>query len=478
MARNMVERENIIRRKIPDIFGRKIKRTDIATYEKVRRGYRCLYDKIKNSIPIEHLDHAVIRYELAHNCRNIEEQIIHLRSLICMQSKDYSKRVFIIKEFLNCLLRHHGVVYEGLLFGSSISGLGFKDSDLDLRLRPLLEVDVDLLEPIEHDRASVENILKNIAYQTAKCSPAFGYSAPGGRCPLAALQFVRSSVEPERIKYCDNVCIEQGIKLDVSMLARNSLGSFNSKYIRFLCHLEPKFHLLAIVLRYWSKSHDLIQQGRLSSYALLTMLIFFCQNISPPLLPTVDKMRETYFRDLDIDVKSDSKIRIGMLRQEWNCLISFSKKSYEPTKNSEPLCVLILKFFEFYLNFPYSTTGIMTTRTGQYVNHNEFKASLLFDDQFPVKTILNIQDPFDLSHNVTCGMTSAFFKKFLLTTRYSYERLFTELGTFTKPTDLTRKSKLANNNQDDNDNLDRLESWGLNVIFYRLTKKKLKSSRE
>ena len=50
------------------------------------------------------------------------------------------------------------------------------------------------------------------------------------------------------------------------------------------------------------------------------------------------------------------------------------------------MCVLLLKFFEFYLKFPYST-HIITIRPGRALSHQEFKESPKFHQRFPIKSL-------------------------------------------------------------------------------------------
>jgi DNA polymerase sigma len=65
-----------------------------------------------------------------------------------------------------------------------------------------------------------------------------------------------------------------GITCDLSLT--NSLGIKNSKLIVSLCKLEPKFQILAIVLRFWAKLNGFFGSSQMSSYAFL-MLVFFAK---------------------------------------------------------------------------------------------------------------------------------------------------------------------------------------------------------
>lgn len=434
------------------IYGRKISRQDRGLFHQQGRTSDCLMKLGQQYLEIHPLDHKHIRDVLNYSCDTIEHQFIALRKCIQLTNEDYQRRFMFTQCLLTCLHRHHNVVYQGILFGSTVNGLGFRDSDIDLRLRPLKLVDGrGTYEPVTLDEDMVDRILRNIAHQTTKCSPAFGEFVPSSRCPIAKLIFVK----PHTVK---NNPPEDSLKYDISLSTSNPLSSFNSRLLRFLCDLEPKFHLLATALRYWSIKHDLIVPGHLSSYALVNMLIYFCQVIEPPLLPTIDKMRDLYFEHCSEKEDSEKPCRKGLTKLEWQCLVCFRKEFYKPSTNTEPLSVLLLKFFEFYLNFPYST-HIITARTGRALDHTEFLQSNQYDTRFQIKQFINIQDPFDLKHNLTAGMQGLYFKYFTILLRFSYERLFQELlNNFSRGLSSKKNQQFQ---------------WGLNVLFTQVSNKEL-----
>lgn len=440
-------------------FARKINTRDRLLFEHRPRSFDCL-GHLYNQLVARPLDSEQIRDSLAFKCSTIEHQIVLLRDFILLNKEDLTKRYDFTRSLLDCLLRHHEVVYEGVMFGSSINGLGFRDSDVDLRLRPLKRIGRKF-EPLRYDRDHVERTLRNIAWQTTRCLPALGEFVPSTRCPIAKLTFISGYLQKHET-------LHEMINYDISLSSDNSLGSFNSKYLKFLCELEPKFHLLATVVRYWSKMHNLIVSGFLSSYALVNMLIFFCQTLDEPLLPTVDQMRDVRLANEKRNVHPLK----GLTQIEWHCLISLVPSDYSRSKNIEPLSVLLLKFFEFYLNFPYSN-HVITVRPGRALKQDEFVSSPQYHPRFPMKDYLNIQDPFDLKHNLTSGMTGEHLRLFLITVRYSYEKLFRELTcNFIKPIELVSGNKISSRKNDNTTKKSiKLDSrdWGLNALFVSLT---------
>lgn len=425
---------------------RSVKSVDKELFLHTPRDPSCLFQRAYKHIKVKQVEHDKILVSLSKD-KTIEHQFLTLRSLTHLDKIDYNSRVQFTKLLLGCLLNHHKVIYEGILFGSSVNGLGFHDSDVDLRLRPLGYIpNNEGYELLRIDENWADSALRNIAYQTTRCSPAMGEFIPSNRCPIAKMTFMSGG----KTGYLSNKeCqrLVEGLKFDISMNSTNYLGSFNSKVLRFFCSLEPKFHLLATTIRYWSVRQSLIVPGYLSSYALINMLIFFCQTTSPPILPTIDQMREKALKN-DQYKQNGVECKKGLLQLEWQCILSLDKSHYERSANREPLGIILLKFFEFYLNFPYSTQ-IITTRLGKSLSHDEFKLSPQYHPQFPIKSHLNIQDPFELKHNLTSGMQGASFRRMILIFKTSYERLFLEL---------------LNNFV----NTDKKLDWGLIAIFKKI----------
>lgn len=445
-------------------FPKGFNKRDRAIFLHTARSENCFYKHAKNLLTVAKINPFQIQEKLV-ACQSIEHQIVALRSLIQLSRKDYEQRYLFTELLLTCLHRHHNVIYEGMLFGSTVNGLGFHDSDVDLRLRPLQNIGEDeygpVFEPIQYDKDMVERVLRDIAFQTTRCCAASGAFVPSTRVPVAKLVFL--DIQRKRPI--------ESLKYDISLSSTNPFGTLNSRYLRFLCHLEPKFHLLASVLRYWSTVHELIVPGYLSSYALVSMLIFFCQTIEPPLLPTINQMR-----DLELDKNFPGRApseKKGMTQAEWSCIICLREDLYTPSTNTEPLAVLLLKFFEFYLNFPYST-HLITTRPGRALTFEEYQSSAQFHPKFKIKSFLNIQDPFDLAHNLTSGMDGRHFHLFMTTMRFSYERLFKELlNNFSRPPSknlVDNKVRMANNLTLYSYN----KPWGLLNIFTKLTNQEKK----
>lgn len=415
------------------LSGRKVPRHLRSRFESAPRGLHCLNKYCGNYMYVERLDYVMIRNQLNSKCPTIEHQMIAIRKLTHLTQEKFNIRLSFVKEFLNCLLQHHDTVYEGTVFGSSINGLGFIDSDVDLRLNPMkFYKDCELLEPMPYNGQEIENTLRNIANQTTICNPCFGEYVPSSRCPVAKLTFYTGNARSKYRTKEQVKSLKKGVSCDVSMLTGNTLVGLNSKLIRFYCFFDPKFHILAYVVKYWAHIHELIKPGQLSSYALINMLIFFCQQLNDPLIPTVNNMRDKYFQNLK--QSENAKLAKALVKIEWNCLVCFQKGYYQGFgKNKELISILLLKFYEFLMNFNYSK-HIISIASGKHMTIDEYQASDSYHSSFPIKGFINIQDPFDHTHNLTAGMEQKHFEYMIDIISHSYEKLFLELlNNFDRP---------------------------------------------
>ena len=82
------------------------------------------------------MDHKEIQESLSKLC-DINEQMSLLRSLCSLQSEDLKQREE-IRHFIENLLKKLYPRCKVHLFGSSINGLGFKDSDIDAYIGKLI----------------------------------------------------------------------------------------------------------------------------------------------------------------------------------------------------------------------------------------------------------------------------------------------------------------------------------------------------
>ncbi len=149
-----------------------------------------------------------------------------------------------------------------------------------------------------------------------------------------------------------------GITCDLSLT--NSLGIRNSKLIAFLCKLEPKFQTLAIVLRFWAKLNGFIGSSQMSSYAFSMLIVFFCQNLNPPLLPTIE-----------LSAPNKNLIINGI--KSWFCShIDLYRMSSSQEDNDLSVKDLLPLFVEYYAHFDFENR-IICPRNGKVITKRKLK---------------------------------------------------------------------------------------------------------
>ncbi|XP_068726733.1 terminal uridylyltransferase 4-like isoform X2 [Montipora capricornis] len=142
------------------------------------------------------------------------------------------------------------------VFGSSLTGFGLKDSDINL----------DLVIPdqgnVPHILLSILDLLqKNESYSDVK-------SDFDAKVPRILFKHVSSG-------------------LDCELSPGNFTASKTSQLLKTYYELDPRVRLLAVGLRYWARvcSIDCQSDGGLPGYSLALMVIQFLQEIKPPVLP-------------------------------------------------------------------------------------------------------------------------------------------------------------------------------------------------
>ncbi len=205
--------------------------------------------------------------------------------------------------------------------------------------------------------------------------------------------------------------------------ASNALGIAITRLLRFLCSLEPRFHILNVLLRYWAKTEAYLNRpNALSSYALSNLLLYFFQAQKPhPLFPPVD-----YFVKLN-----DALLGARKIVNDWRC--DFCRDPARiawRTENQETVGQLLVGFFRFYATFDFRSVKI-STRMGRLwrlkvgprgqeneklsgrgrggVQRNRRRRG--GGDRGCHLPFVHIMDPFELNNNLTARMKPQMYKK-------------------------------------------------------------------
>lgn len=261
-------------------------------------------------------------------------------------------------------------------YGSAITGLAFRDSDVDCFISVKSTQTKHLITKHSNDLHShLVKETKNILQRHKRI--------------FKRVVCLSSSIFPI-VKFLH---VLSQTNCDVSF--KNSLGIYNSQLIYFLIASDPRLKPLFQFIKYWNKN---LSTGSLSSYVLMILIIFYLQQLSPRILIPIKELQRGEKFDLYVN--------------DWNC--GFDNVSALPkTQNASSVLTLLQGFYNFYEDYDF-TDNVMCPFVGKSFLIDDFNKldNLLPDYQRYVNRVydgttkhflrrrVNIQDFFEHSRNV------------------------------------------------------------------------------
>ncbi|XP_011310643.1 uncharacterized protein [Fopius arisanus] len=266
---------------------------------------------------------------------------------------------------------------EAYPFGSRVNGLGGANSDLDI----FLDCSTGKCPVYAGENSSDKQVLDRLV-NIKKCLEGDPQT-----------WFINRLVEDCRVPIITITHRFTGIECDIS--ATNGLTVENTKIIGAYCNNYPNCRKLIIFLRNWMVYCELTGVNGINSYTIAWLVIYFLQVVS--ILPTIFEL---------IDSNKASNIVAGW---ETGVLIDF-----EPRRTDQSFRELLTQFFKFYASFDYRNNVICPllgepVKKTLFSNPNELPSamkpylnSLNGENGVPfrVDSVLCLQDPFDLAHNL------------------------------------------------------------------------------
>lgn len=207
--------------------------------------------------------------------------------------------------------------------------------------------------------------------------------------------------------------IQTGYQCDLNFT--DSYGMLNSPIVAKLLSSDQRVCALATVIKYWAKLHDCTGINRISSYALMWMIIYYLQQLEEPVLPAFIEFQRhvppVYVNHYNFAFDTNFKF---MTRNCWR----FSE--------------LLLGFFKFYSKFDFAS-NIICPLYGKTIPKKDidklceelqrYKDILVIQrTERPQKMQLNkkmcIQDPFQLTRTIPGDISLKEFRKIEL--RFGY----------------------------------------------------------
>ncbi|XP_043605338.1 speckle targeted PIP5K1A-regulated poly(A) polymerase-like isoform X3 [Bombus pyrosoma] len=267
-------------------------------------------------------------------------------------------------------------------FGSTQTGLGFKECDLDIYM--------DIGEPINESKSTstdawtMHKIFKEVKKIMYRMNCVFSniILIPKAKTPIIKFYYVRTNVS-----------------CDISF--KNSLGVYKSYLIKYCISLDHRLKPLILLIKYWARHFKISSGQKISNYALVLLIIFYLQQPSVNIIPPLMILKST----------CQPQIING-----WQ--VNFDRNAVlPPITNENSIPQLLHGFFFFYATFEFKSQVIcpidgMVHTESEFKNiknlpscMNRYKACVKEDEslKFNVNKPMCVQDPIELCHNVTTG---------------------------------------------------------------------------
>ncbi|NWU63279.1 PAPD1 protein, partial [Pterocles burchelli] len=276
-------------------------------------------------------------------------------------------------------------------FGSSVNTFGKLGCDVDMFLdfhdvrrhatkmkKGPFEMEYQM-KKLPSERLATQKILSVIG----DCLDNFGPGCTSvqkilnARCPL-----VKFSHQPT------------GFQCDLSV--SNSIAIRSSELLYIYGCLDSRVRALVFTVRCWARVHGLtnsVPGTWITNFSLTMMVMFFLQKRSPPIIPTLDQLKE-------LADEKDKHVIGG-----YDCSFVSDLSKIKPTKNTETLDVLLGDFFEYFGNFDFRRNSL-NLRKGKEVNK-------------PESSPLYIWNPFEQDLNISKNVNQPQLEKFVAVARES-----------------------------------------------------------
>lgn len=350
---------------------------------------------------------------------NVQDE--HLKSLLKKNENDFNQQICV---FINSLQLPLAVMvskysqvchdlqvvlaekFPGCMahaFGSTVTGLAFKKSDLDVFIQ--LEGYETFMTQTVASQTTV--VAKKLMYKSSMFKKIL--AIPKAKTPIVKCIHVKTNVS------CD-------------FNFKSMLGVYNSQLIKFLLKNDINFSTTMIILKYWAQRHGVTGTGKMTNYCLSLLFIFFLQQKPNCMLPPIHWLQT-----------SESINYI----EGWNAGFSTNTNLF-PAYNKCTVQEILLDFFKYYSKFDFGL-WVVSPFIGQRIPKIDFlndeflppeldsyRHRLATDSNekpFRIDLPMSVQDPFILNHNITGNVNQKVVKEFQILCQNSAEIVTTHLIT-------------------------------------------------
>ncbi|XP_050519951.1 uncharacterized protein LOC126893621 [Daktulosphaira vitifoliae] len=273
---------------------------------------------------------------------------------------------------------------ELYVFGSRIYGLAMENSDVDL----FLDIGNTFNGSISEDCDKQVFFVEKFANELTKYKTVFKNIEKicDARVPIVKFYHIPT-------------------KLNCDISFKSGLSTHNTKLIDCYLSIHKNVRwIVCLIVKHWAVQNNLKHQKQFTNYALVWLVLFYLMtvNLVPPLI------------ELMTMVSKKKRVII----EGWDCSFNSSQKTFQMGSFSK--YSLLYGFFLYYSDEKKLKSQVLCTLTGKCMNKKQFfsKFIRLPEINYVQRTKLNsfnnkitisfnksmglaIQDPFDLSFNIT-----------------------------------------------------------------------------
>ncbi|CCG82925.1 PAP/25A associated domain family [Taphrina deformans PYCC 5710] len=208
-----------------------------------------------------------------------------------------------------------------------------------------------------------------------------------------------------RQKWCSNIVIvafakipvvklvhvASGLPVDISI--ENTIAIENTRLIRLYMDLDARVKPLAFALKVWCKSRCISrpEEGSLSSYSWVLMLIHYLQRTDPPILPNLQKWK-------------DSQVPFTHTYDGAIIDCYYDESPEFESQSEETVASLLVGFFRYFRNFDFDTYCVDIKPTFDHAGHEQSPLTKVEKGRADwARKSIAIQDPFIDGRNTAVG---------------------------------------------------------------------------
>ncbi|XP_055308241.1 uncharacterized protein LOC129572325 [Sitodiplosis mosellana] len=298
------------------------------------------------------------------------------------------------------------------VFGSTVMGIAFRDSDFDF----FIELS---RQPLNAKPAAIIGKAMNILRTSGQFTNFLPISH--ARVPILKCYHIRTSMAVD-INFSD------------------SYGILNSPIVARLLTFDNRIYVLSVIIKFWGKVQNCVGKNRISNYAIVWMLIFYLQQ--QQVLPAIAEFQHRVHPYL-----------VNHYNFAFDDRLNNQKRCSELLGTSE----LLLGFFKFYRSFDFESHVICPLygrafRKADIMISNKLPEFRRYHDLLAMNQSLSpmqfnkcicIQDPFEsileITHSIPGIIANLEFQKIVWKFEYAAETIEAELQTEGESTKFTGK---------------------------------------